>query len=199
MQLVVFLLVWLAGQVLLYFYLKNQNHALTFKDVVHSFIISALIGVVFSYAAYKANLVFWLVYVAIAGFSAYITYKLIEKSNVGSVQKLMRSGSMAEAEAKSELTFTIVAGVALLLVLLCFTTFDTYAHAAFVRAPFIANLLGVIVYLGGVGMLYYAKFLSFPAKTAIGYALGILALLVLGLSLACGFNFDLHGIDDVVK
>lgn len=71
---------WVVGAVLLFFWLKNQNKALTFNDVMLTSFISAGIGLVFSYAAWQANILNWFSGVAFIALSAFISNKLLEKS-----------------------------------------------------------------------------------------------------------------------
>lgn len=77
-----FFLSWLAGMAGLFFYFKNINNALRLNDVLFTYILSGFVGIVFSIAASKLNISFWMVYVAFVGFSAFITYKFIDKSKV---------------------------------------------------------------------------------------------------------------------
>lgn len=80
LPLFLFLLSWLVGMGLLFLYLKNSRNTLRIGDVVWTYILSAAVGFVFSFAAWKANISFWLTYIAIAGLAAYITYKFLEKA-----------------------------------------------------------------------------------------------------------------------
>ena len=77
---IIFFLCWAAGAVILFFWLKNQNNALTFKDVLLTAILSGLIGIVFSFAAWKANLWHWFTCISFAGLSAFISNKLLNKT-----------------------------------------------------------------------------------------------------------------------
>ena len=65
--------------VLLYFWLKNQSLVTTLNDVTFTVILSAGIGLVFSFAASKANISHWLVWVLFSGLGSLISYKLFEK------------------------------------------------------------------------------------------------------------------------
>ena len=80
MQTVYFFLCWALGAVILFFWLKNKDNTLTFNDVMVTAILSAFIGGIFSYAADKANLSHWFIYIAFAGLSAFISNKLLDKS-----------------------------------------------------------------------------------------------------------------------
>lgn len=68
---------WIAGMVLLYLWLWNQNKQLTINDVLITYILSGAVGAVFAFAGWKANISFWLTWVAFAAISALITNKFL--------------------------------------------------------------------------------------------------------------------------
>lgn len=70
---------WLAGMGLLFLYLRNENARLTINDVLITYILSGAIGLVFSFAGWKANILHWLTAIAFAGLAAFITNKLLNK------------------------------------------------------------------------------------------------------------------------
>lgn len=74
-----FFLFYLVGMVLLYFWLKNQSLVNTVEEVLFTVVLSGGIGLVFSFAASKANIGHWLVWVCFVGLGALISYKLFEK------------------------------------------------------------------------------------------------------------------------
>jgi hypothetical protein len=80
--LIIFFLSWAVGVTALFFYMKNKDKTLSINDVLITFILSGIIAVVFSFAAWKANLNHWALWVVFAGLGAYITHKLLDKKSI---------------------------------------------------------------------------------------------------------------------
>lgn len=103
-----------------------------------------------------------------------------------------RKGSMKAAEQKSNTIFKVVAGVAYLaIILLLLGVGNTFFGGYFERAPMYANALGIIAIIASYFLLY--KFMDADVK--IWHMILVFILLALGIGAACGFNFDLHGIE----
>ncbi len=104
-----------------------------------------------------------------------------------------RPGSMGAAEKKSTKKFLIGAGVVyLIILLLLWGVIPTYMHQYFKRADFLLNLIGIIAILGSFYMIYSA---TKKGEAKVSYIIGAFILLAFGICCACGFNFDLHGIE----
>jgi hypothetical protein len=199
LQLFIFFLCWIAGMGLLFLFLKNKNNNLHFQDVLFSYLLSTAVGIVFSFAAWKANVLHWVSCVAFTGLAAYITYKFLEKKNVVaaitatpmaafSSQKTIRPGSMAAADAKANKNFVIGAGVIYLLVLLSFTVFNTDMHDYFKTAGAFANITGIILVLGSYFLVFNSQNQVLPAKSGFVYWVAVVVLLIIGLWLSIGFQ-----------
>jgi hypothetical protein len=68
---------WLAGMVILYLWLWNQNKSLTVDDVFITYILGGVIGLVFAFAGWKANVSHWVIWIAFAAIAFIITNKLL--------------------------------------------------------------------------------------------------------------------------
>jgi hypothetical protein len=68
---------WLAGMVILYLWLWNQNKDLTVDDVFITYILGGVIGLVFAFAGWKANVSHWVTWIAFAALAFIITNKLL--------------------------------------------------------------------------------------------------------------------------
>lgn len=77
------LLGWLAGEGILYLYLKNKYELIKFSNISSSFILSGAIGVILSYLLFRASFDHWIFYIGMAGASAYITYRFLNKKESG--------------------------------------------------------------------------------------------------------------------
>lgn len=105
--------------------------------------------------------------------------------------KQFRESSMGAADQKSDKTFMIVAAIIYLLIILTLLgVWNTFFHGYYDRAPAIANVLGILCIIASYGALYTS---SNSGKW--GWRLFIIGILLVGgIALACGFNFDLKGI-----
>jgi hypothetical protein len=91
----------------------------------------------------------------------------------------------------------IGAVVYLLILLILFNVFPNYVGYAFKRASVLANIAGVILVIASYLLLLGASHSTTDSKSGWVYGFGIIFFLGLGICLACGFNFDLHGIPNV--
>jgi drug/metabolite transporter (DMT)-like permease len=76
-----YLLAYLFGGVVTYFWLRNLSKIKSLKDVLFTAILSALIGVAVAFAVAKAdlNLNQWFLALLVAASGVLISYKLFEK------------------------------------------------------------------------------------------------------------------------
>src|SRR5688572_12239975 len=106
--------------------------------------------------------------------------------------KELRKGSMAAADAKSNKTFMIVAGIIYLaIVLLLVGVGDTFLGRYASRAPLLANAAGIVFII----LSYLYLYTSVNSEKWVLKTIVIAGLLIFGICLACGFNFDQFGIE----
>lgn len=81
MYLFYYLLGYLIGAVIVYFWLRNQSKIKSFNDVVFTAILSGVIGFVYAFAASSANIKLneWFLAFLSVWVGALISYKLFEK------------------------------------------------------------------------------------------------------------------------
>lgn len=103
-------------------------------------------------------------------------------------------GSMGAAEQKGTKIFLICASLVYALILALLLFIPNYLHDFVLRAPVAANIIGVIVVLVSLGLIWVWSYHEVDSRT--WRWLVILGLLVLGICIACGFNFSLFGIAD---
>lgn len=116
-----------------------------------------------------------------------------------------RPGSMAEADQRSMIRFCIGATVIVVVVALVTyanlfnTYFFDYFKAGVARETkwFLkaTHYLGALSFAASVYWIWKMPNYSFKEKSAWIYGVVALFLLALGILLAAGFNFDLHGIE----
>ena len=68
---------WILGSVVLYLWLWNQNKDLKVDDVFITYILSYAVGLVFAFAAWKADISHWVTWIAFASISILITNKFL--------------------------------------------------------------------------------------------------------------------------
>jgi len=80
-QMAILLISWVVGAGAYYLYLMNNNAETKFKNVKNSFMLSAVFGVAGAFAGAKANISFWLVWVAFAVVGAIVTNQMLKKKD----------------------------------------------------------------------------------------------------------------------
>jgi predicted Abi (CAAX) family protease len=110
------------------------------------------------------------------------------------MRKEYRPGSMGAAEQKSAKTFSIVAGVIYLLIILCLVAFPVHTRDFFARASTVANVVGIALIVVSYIMILLSSEVIMPSQSGHWYWISVVVLLALGFALACGFNFDLAGL-----
>lgn len=100
-------------------------------------------------------------------------------------------GRQGYAEDVANRNFVIAASVIYVLVVLCFVAFNTYAHDCFKRASGFSNISGLLMVAVSYFMVYNSHAQILPSQKGHWYWIAVVGLLAIGLSLSCGFNFDL--------
>ena len=72
---------WVVGIIIMFFMLKNTNKSLKPGDILTTLVLSALLSVVFSFAAEKANLFHWFTCIGFAFLGGFVTYKFLDKEH----------------------------------------------------------------------------------------------------------------------
>lgn len=158
-NMVVFMLSWTAGIAVLYLFLKNKWKDIQFRNVQSSFILSAAIGVVASFAGAKANISFWLTWIIFAAAAAYVTYRLLNKKQEGAPGVYGRSFSSGEKLERDEQVLWIIVRGILAFVGLAFLVYGLFLHQpcdidkVFLNCRLtgtVADYIGVLLFGGGM-------------------------------------------------
>lgn len=102
-QMAILLFAWVAGAGVYYLYLMNNNAETKFKNVKNSFLLSAAFGVAGAFAGAKANISFWLVWLAFAVGGAIVTNQMLKKKDSPIPGVYRRSGIMMESNKEEVL------------------------------------------------------------------------------------------------
>jgi hypothetical protein len=105
-------------------------------------------------------------------------------------------GTMSDVDRKSLRNWGIVLGVLTFIVaLLTYTPlFDTYLFAWFQKQSSWTKYLGILSFLISIWSIFKFTDYTWGERGAALHGIIWLGFLALGIGLAAGFNFDLHGI-----
>lgn len=108
--------------------------------------------------------------------------------------KKFHEGSMGAAQEKTKKVFRIVGAVVYLAILYALFLGDTYLNDIQARAGVFVGIIGFLFIVASYVLLWFADNVILPIKSEWFLGFSIIALLALGICIACGFNFDLAGI-----
>ncbi len=117
-DLLILLFSWMAGQGVLYLYLKNQMKEVVFANLKSSYFLGAAIGVIAAFAGGKANISFWLVWIIFAAAGGFVTYRFLAKKDPISYARSGVYGSVSPTDKDENVLWVLIRGLFIVIFVL---------------------------------------------------------------------------------
>lgn len=164
LALLILLLSWAIGSFVYYLYLMNNDGETKFKNVKSAFFLALAFGVAAAFIGAKANISFWLVWVAYAVGGAVVTNQMLKKKDKP-IPGVYGKGITAEDKEDVMVGLRNVFGA-----ILVFVTFPLLGYSG---APWLMIFSGLIL-CGLMGWLYTKNISGVIRWAVIGGTAGAL-------------------------